>query len=153
MPKDMRGMGFRDLTDFNTAMLTKTSWRLQNESDSVWSQIMKGLYYPRGSPMNAKKGVRPSWAWANILTGCDMLQEHGIWRVRKGNRIRSFKDAWIPGINGNRIQSDEGTMVDENVAVAQLIEHGRKNWNLDKIQHAITNEDRWDVSFIYLSHS
>lgn len=68
MPKDMGGMDFRDLTDFNTAMLTKITWRLQNENESIWSRIMNGLYYPRGGLVNAKKGVRPSWVWTSILT-------------------------------------------------------------------------------------
>lgn len=48
-----------------------------------------------------------------------MLQEHGVWRVGKRNRVRAFKDACILGINGYRIWVEEGTMVDENMTVAQ----------------------------------
>lgn len=48
MPKYMGGMGFKDVTDFNTTMLTKTTWRLHEEQDSLWIQVMKGVYFPKG---------------------------------------------------------------------------------------------------------
>lgn len=57
MPNDMGGMRFRDIRDFNMAMLTKMAWRLQDENVSMWARVMKGLYFPRGNLMNATKGA------------------------------------------------------------------------------------------------
>lgn len=60
LPIDMDGMGFRDLCDFNTTMLTKMAWRLQDDQTSLWTWVLKGLYFPRGELMNANKGARLS---------------------------------------------------------------------------------------------
>lgn len=56
------GMGLRDIRDFNKSMLSKIAWRLHNEEGSAWAKVMKGMYYPRGTLIEAKKGARPSWA-------------------------------------------------------------------------------------------
>lgn len=138
MPKDMGGVGFRDMMTFNKAMLTKTAWRLQNEQDSIWSRVMKGLYYPRGEFMEENKVARPSWAWASILIGRDMLKENGVWRVGKGNIIKTLKDAWIPGVSGNRLRIEGRAVENENITVEQLIEPICKQCELSSIQHITT---------------
>lgn len=76
--KDMGEMGFRDLWDLNSEMLMKMAWRLHDEQKSIWAEVLKGLYFPRGEFMNAKKGASPSWAWENILTGRDVLRTHEV---------------------------------------------------------------------------
>ncbi|XP_048633068.1 uncharacterized protein LOC125607235 [Brassica napus] len=40
--KDNGGLGFKDLTDFNTAMLGKQLWRLIEKPNSLFSRIFKG---------------------------------------------------------------------------------------------------------------
>lgn len=153
MSKDIQGMRFRDMVDFNTAMLTKTAWRLQNEHESIWTRVIKGLYYPRGELMEAKKGVRPSWAWASLNTGRDMLKEHGVWRVGKGNIIRALKDAWISGISGHRLRLEGRTEVNENLTVEQLIQLNERKWELSDLQHVTTEEERMVIRSIHLCHT
>lgn len=77
MPKDMGGFEFRDLWDFNTAMLTKMASRLQDNPTALWAQVVRGMYYPRSDLMEAKRGVHPSWAWSSILQGRDVMLKHG----------------------------------------------------------------------------
>lgn len=60
--KDCGGMGFRNLCEFNTALLAKQVWRLHSCPDDFWAQIMKGIYYPNGDILNAGKGFKASWA-------------------------------------------------------------------------------------------
>lgn len=94
------GMGFKDLWDFNSTMLTITTWRLKDNQTKIWSQVINGLYYPRWEFIKARKWARPSWAWTSILHGRDVLDSHGIWQVGNGRRIRVFNDAWVPGMSG-----------------------------------------------------
>jgi len=61
MRKDEGGLGFRDLINFNRAMLVKQVWRLSQSPTALWSRIFKGIYFPNGDMWKAGKWQRPSW--------------------------------------------------------------------------------------------
>ncbi|XP_020889489.1 uncharacterized protein LOC110230528 isoform X3 [Arabidopsis lyrata subsp. lyrata] len=67
MMKQYRGMGFRDLSHFNTALLAKQSWRMLKEPHSLLSRVLKAKYFYKTSLMEAAVGHRPSHAWRSIM--------------------------------------------------------------------------------------
>ncbi|XP_020889488.1 uncharacterized protein LOC110230528 isoform X2 [Arabidopsis lyrata subsp. lyrata] len=69
MMKQYRGMGFRDLSHFNTALLAKQSWRMLKEPHSLLSRVLKAKYFYKTSLMEAAVGHRPSHAWRSIMQG------------------------------------------------------------------------------------
>ena len=62
LPKEFGGMGFRDFTSFNKALLAKQAWRLWSQLDSLVAQIMRVKYFPGSSVVEAKIGQRLSFA-------------------------------------------------------------------------------------------
>lgn len=52
-PNEMGGLGFRQLREFNIAMLGKQAWRLINNANPLVTEIMKARYYPRTDFLNA----------------------------------------------------------------------------------------------------
>ncbi|KAM1054868.1 hypothetical protein ACFX2J_002156 [Malus domestica] len=48
-------MDFRNLHEFNLALLEKQCWRLIHEPNSLWAQMFKGRYYSDCSIFYAKK--------------------------------------------------------------------------------------------------
>ena len=43
--KDEGGLGFKDITDFNTVMLGKQLWRLIERPNTLFSRVFKGRYF------------------------------------------------------------------------------------------------------------
>lgn len=48
LSKEESGLGFQDLKSFNTALLVKQGWRLQNCTNTVVHRVFKACYFPNG---------------------------------------------------------------------------------------------------------
>ena len=65
-PKANGGMGFRQLNQFNLALLAKQGWRLQVMHDSLVLVygLFKARYFPHTDFVHASMGNCPSYAWS-----------------------------------------------------------------------------------------
>ena len=61
-PKSQGGMGFKQLKQFNLALLAKQGWRLQLSGDSLLYRVFKAKYFPRCDFLQASLGANPSFA-------------------------------------------------------------------------------------------
>lgn len=82
------GIGFRDFSLFNKAMLGKQGWRLITRPDSLCALVLKGKYYPNNDFLSASKksevrrlGEDSPWE------GCAVPGDISVWA-----------DNWIPGV-------------------------------------------------------
>ena len=94
--KNQGGMGFKDLTTFNEAMLAKLAWQLLNDENSLFCRVFKARFFPRGSILKAKDSPSASYAWNVIAKGA-------LWRVRDGKQIKIWSDNWLPTRHNARI--------------------------------------------------
>ena len=60
-PKANGGMGFRQLKQFNLALLAKQGWRLQVMCDSLVYCLFKARYFPHIDFVHASMGNHPSY--------------------------------------------------------------------------------------------
>ena len=61
-PKTQGGMGFKDLSLFNDALLAKKTWRLLHDKSSLFYRVFKAKYFPDTSVMEAKIPANSSYA-------------------------------------------------------------------------------------------
>lgn len=90
------GYGFREMQSFNRAILANMAARVMSEPNALWVRVLKGLYFPNNSLMQASSGNRASWAWASLLEGRNVIQYQGIWTLGDGQTIQCFQDPWVP---------------------------------------------------------
>jgi hypothetical protein len=66
MHKIHGGMGFKNLSAFNLAMLGKQGWKLQTDTESRVSRLFKARYYPHSNYLASSIGHNPSYVWRSI---------------------------------------------------------------------------------------
>lgn len=68
MHKNYGGMGFKDLSVFNLAVLEKQKgWKFQMEPQSLVSHIFKAMCFPNKSYLRVNLGHNPSYVKRNVL--------------------------------------------------------------------------------------
>ena len=69
----MGGMDFKDLANFNDALLAKQAWRLLHQKDSLFYRVFKARFFPNCSILEAPNSNTGSYVWSSILKGQDLL--------------------------------------------------------------------------------
>ncbi|KAK4274243.1 hypothetical protein QN277_017497 [Acacia crassicarpa] len=135
--KSIGGMGFRDLSAMNDALLAKTAWRLLTRPDDLWVRVLKSLYFPKGGFMKAGKGHKTSWCWSSILGGRDFLIKDLHWDIGDGASISIWDDIWVPQVDFPDKPSNLNPIIAEG-RVCDLIVNGK--WDLTLISQYISSE-------------
>ena len=68
-------MGFKDITDFNTAMLGKQLWRLIEKPSTLFARVFKGRYYRNASPLEPIRSYFPSYGWRSIVSARSLVSK------------------------------------------------------------------------------
>jgi hypothetical protein len=93
--KKKGGLGFRDLVNFNTALVAKQIWRIMQNLESLVARIFKAKYFPHGSILEANVGKRPSYVWQSIILAKSIIEHGTIWRIGDGEDVRVWRESWI----------------------------------------------------------
>lgn len=127
--KDKRGLGFKNLLAFNKAMLGKQAWRLAENQSSLWSRVLKGLYFLNRSFFSVEKSYRPSWGWQSILYGRETISESVRWSIGNGEMVNIRENLWLKrGTIGGPATKFEPSKV------ADLIVNQDAKWNETRLR-------------------
>jgi hypothetical protein len=132
IPKNLGGMGFRDLHTFNMTMLAKHSLRLLSNPESLCARVLKAKYYPLSNLLNAGPKQGSSYTWQSIFAGLRTFKKGHIWRIGRGENVHVWEDHWIPSSPNRRVCSRRGNIVLRKVN--ELIDPVTNKWDEDLIR-------------------
>ena len=87
-PKEMGGLGFRNLKSFNLALLAKQGWQLQTNTQSLVSHVIKARCFPHTDFLQAELGLKPSFAWQSIIAAQCVVREGCKWQIGNDDSAR-----------------------------------------------------------------
>lgn len=149
--KDKGGMGFRDVQDFNKAMLAKQAWRLLTKEDSLMFKVLKGKYFPKCGFLEAKHNSSSSFTWKSILLARNLLSKGVRKVVGNGASINIWTDPWVPSLHGFKLDARGSMELDQPGTVNELIVNG--HWNTHVMQNWLTNDEVAAIKKIPISAS
>ncbi|KAG2265571.1 hypothetical protein Bca52824_072650 [Brassica carinata] len=139
-PKELGGMGFKDIAWFNQALLCKQAWRIWSNPQSLLARVMKSRYFKQGNFLECSVGYRPSYAWRSIMHGRELLSQGLLKRIGNGKDTHVWYDNWIlmPIPRSPRYRTDE---VDLTLKVSDLIDERHGTWDVQRVRHLFVGED------------
>ena len=99
------GIGFKDLSLYNDALLAKQTWRFLHDTQSLFYRVFKANFFPNCSVMDATNPSNASYAWKSILEGREVIKHGASWRIGTGTSVDIWGDNWLPTKNNPRIIS------------------------------------------------
>ncbi|XP_073137691.1 uncharacterized protein [Henckelia pumila] len=144
------GLGFRNIHHYNLALLAKQSWKLVANPHSLASQVLKAMYYPNSTFMDAKMGSNPSYVWRSIMATQDLIRRGARIRIGSGNLTHIWNTPWLPDLENPFVVTD--CPIDLKLAnVNSLREAGYGSWDLDLLDDLFIERDKHLISAIPLS--
>lgn len=95
-PKNSGGLGIRSTKEVNLAFMAKLGWKLLNNEDCMWVEILKAKYAHGRKGMNIFEPKRiSSNAWRGIVSALPTIREGIRFNVGNGRTTRFWSDAWV----------------------------------------------------------
>lgn len=93
--KEEGGLGFRQFSCFNQALVAKQVWRMIENPESLVAQVFKARYFKNYDIMEARIGNNPSFVWRSLCWGRELLKEGLAWIIANGNDISANTRNWF----------------------------------------------------------
>ncbi|KAG7594156.1 Reverse transcriptase zinc-binding domain [Arabidopsis thaliana x Arabidopsis arenosa] len=130
------GLGFRDIQNFNDALLAKVSWRILTKPDCLLSRVLRGKYCHKTSFLNSSSPMSASHGWKGICIGRDLLKTNLGRAVGNGESTSLWNDPWL-SLDSPRCPLGPATFDAQQIKVSSLISPITKDWDINQIRASI----------------
>nr|KYP58280.1 hypothetical protein KK1_004579 [Cajanus cajan] len=134
------GLGFKNLSSFNLAMLGKQAWRLLSNPNSLISRIYQAKYYPESSFLNTSLGHNPSYTWKSLWSTQHLLKNGIRWRLGNGNTIPVWGEPWVKYNDNYHCIHPHDPSNSQAFKVSDLMSNDKNGWN-DVLINSLLDKD------------
>lgn len=128
LAKEDGGLGFRDIECFNQALLAKQAWRVIQDPDCLFAQLLKSRYFAYQDFLESSLGDRPSYGWRSILHERDLLIKGMSKRIGNGKSLSVWLDSWVYDENRWRAPFIKNPICNLDLRVDDLIDTEARGW-------------------------
>ncbi|XP_010419407.1 PREDICTED: uncharacterized protein LOC104705120 [Camelina sativa] len=89
------GLGFRDIPNFNDALLAKSIWRILTRPNSLLARVLLGKYCNSTSFLECNAPNSASHGWRGICIGRDLLKPNLGKLIGSGQETLLWYEPWI----------------------------------------------------------
>ena len=94
---------------------------------SLNARLLKSIYFPHCSILEAELGGHPSQIWRAIIEGRDIMKQGIIKRIGNGQSTRIWEDNWLPR---SEMLKPYGCLIQNPPElVSELIDPTTATWN------------------------
>jgi hypothetical protein len=130
-PKYAGGLGFRDIENFNLALLARQAWRVLQNPETLSARILKAIYFPDCGFLDARLGSHPSQIWRSIIDGREILVQGLIKRIGTGEKTHAWNDNWLP--RESSLRPIACRKENPPMTVAAFIDSTTATWNRQRL--------------------
>ncbi|XP_019096054.1 PREDICTED: uncharacterized protein LOC109130642 [Camelina sativa] len=134
------GLGFRDITNFNDALLAKVSWRILNRPESLLARLLLGKYCKTESFLTCSASSTASHGWRGICIGRDLLKSQLGKAIGSGTDSSVWYDPWI-SLTSHATPVGPPPKDCQHLCVNDLICPNSKTWNREKIREILPHHE------------
>ncbi|XP_019098912.1 PREDICTED: uncharacterized protein LOC109132195 [Camelina sativa] len=139
--KQYEGMGFKDLHQFNIALLAKQVWRMIKEPQSLLTRVLQAKYFSKSQLIDASLGHRPSHAWRSIHQSIQLIKQGLSWRIGDSNTVRIWSDNWIDNPPRPARMAHQNQQGLKSPKVTDLMIPSTSQWSSERVQELVHPED------------
>lgn len=140
LPRFKGGLNFRNIRDFNLALISKQFWRLMQNPTSLVARVYKAKYHPNCSLLEAKKGGNPSFIWSSLMESQEIIHRHSRWRIGDGRSVKIWGDKWLPSLDNPTVITHPFPFL-ENESVSALMLADNSGWDAEAIREIFVERD------------
>ncbi|RZB68504.1 putative ribonuclease H protein [Glycine soja] len=105
LPKEDGGLGIKDISKFNAALMGRRIWALSSNQNQLWARILTSKYGGWSNLSNGRDKVWHSQWWSDLQKlnqqpEFSSIHQQMVWKVRGGDKIKFWKDKWL-GVDSN----------------------------------------------------
>lgn len=141
IPKSLGGMGIKNFSIFNKALISKFAWSLLNNTDTHWKKFLASKSLKTSSFEEVNYKASDSWLWKGFLKSRDFVKKSMCIQINNGTTTRVWIDPWIPNMPTlTPLLNPNNSNIDHEIKVAELTLEEPRRWNNLFLQALFTQD-------------